>query len=123
MNIELLALLVLFGLDAFFSAAEIAMTALSRFKLDELAERRPPYAELLHRFRHNPSRLLTTIIISSNLTVIAVASVATTRALGLSDPAAGPALATQAATIVLSVVSVLMAEIAPKIVAKRHPEK
>lgn len=123
MTLELIVLALLFGLDAFFSAAEIAMTSLSRYKLEELAERHPSYAELLNRFRHNPSRLLTTIIISSNLTVIAFSSVATTMTLRHQDAGGNSAMLAQVMTILLSVVTVLLAEIAPKILAKRHSER
>ncbi len=121
--VEILALLVLFFLDAYFSAAEIAMTSLSRFKIDEIIEKHPFYAPLLERWKRNPSRLLTTIIVSSNLVVIAFSSVTTALSLRLGQAHPAGSLGVEALTIAVGVFAVLLAEIAPKVLAKRYPER
>ncbi len=121
--IEVLALLVLFVLDAYFSAAEIAMSSLSRYKLDAMAVKHPSFATLLLGFKINPSRLLTTILVSSNLTVIAFSSTATALGLTLSEGSGLPSLWVGSLTLLLSAMTILVAEIAPKVVAKRHPER
>jgi CBS domain containing-hemolysin-like protein len=123
-SLEFLFLVVLFLSAAYFSAAEIAMTALNRFKIAELAEQHPSNAKILERWQHNPSRLLTTIIVCSNLTVVAFSSIATLFSFNLSP--AGSSLSQAVASslaIALSVLVVLLAEIAPKLLAKRHPER
>ena len=123
MSADLIILALLFLLAAFYAAAEIAMASLTRFKITELSEKHPSYASMLERFKLNPSRLLTTIIVSSNLVVIAFSSTATALSFRLSaEYGVGQALVSLL-TLGASVMVVLAAEIAPKIVAKRHPEK
>src|SRR6185369_11829516 len=68
-------------------------------------------------------RLLTTIIVCSNLTVITFSSVATAFSFSLNRELGMNQVLISFVAIALSVLAVLLAEIAPKIVAKRHPER
>jgi putative hemolysin len=120
---EFLLLPALFLLAAFYAAAEIAMASLTRFKISELVEKHPAFTKILERYRLNPSRLLTTIIVSSNLVVIAFSAAATTLSFRLSAQYGLSQALVGALALFGSVMVVLAAEIAPKIVAKRHPEK
>ncbi len=121
--LEIMALALLFLLDAFYSAAEIAMASLNRYKIAEMAELNPGYAVLLERWKINPNRLLTTILVSSNLVVIAFSSIATALSFSLSQELGVNHVLVGALAMLVSVLAVLLAEIAPKILAKRHPEK
>ena len=122
-SLEILSLLFLFLLAAYFSAAEIAMTALNRYKIAEIAELHPSYSVILERWKVNPSRLLTTIIVCSNFTVIAFSSMATALGFSLSAEWGFSQVLVSSVAIALSILVVLIAEIAPKLVAKRHPER
>jgi putative hemolysin len=123
MPIEVVILAIFFVLAAFYAAAEISMAALTRVKISELMEHHPSYAPLLERFKKNPSALLTTIIVSSNLVLIAFSSTATALSFRLSAEYGWNQIWASSVILTLSVMVVLAAEIAPKIIAKRHPEK
>jgi putative hemolysin len=123
MSFEILVLILFFFLAAFYAAAEIAIAALTRSKLSALMEKHPTYVPLLSRFRDNPSGLLTTIIVSSNLVVIAFSSTATTLGFRLSAEYGWDQFGVSSLVLALSVLVVLAAEIAPKIWAKRFPER
>ncbi len=116
-------LATLFVMNAIFSAAEIAMASLSRGKLSELAERHPSWAKALNLWKNNPSQLLTTILVSSNLAVIGISSVATVLSLQMEVDLGWPKWLVGAFALSLSVAATLLSEIAPKVVAKRHPER
>lgn len=61
--IFLVAMLVLLMLSGIFSATEIGMLSINRFRLHQLAEEGSPRARLLQRLLLHPSRLLTVILI------------------------------------------------------------
>ena len=120
------ALAVLFILDAYYSGAETAMTALNRGQVELLIEEHPTLRTVLTGWKENPSRLLTTILVSSNITVIAFSSVATAISFRLSGGEAEGShrqLIAAAATWAVSALVIICAEIAPKVVAKRHAFK
>jgi len=122
-SLELFVLVALFGLNGIFSAAEIAMASLSRGKLSELAERHPSWRKALELWKNNPSQLLTTILVSSNLAVIGLSSVSTVMSLELEQQYLWDKWMVAAFALGLSVIATLLSEIAPKVVAKRHPER
>ena len=123
LSLELAVLAALFVLNAIFAAAEIAMASLSRAKLSELAERHPSWARPLQLWREHPSQLLTTILVSSNLAVIGLSSASTVISLQLESDFAWPHWMTAAIALSFSAFVILLSEIAPKVVAKRHPER
>jgi CBS domain containing-hemolysin-like protein len=121
--IEFAVLGVLFVLNALISASEIAMASLSRAKMSELSERHPSWSNALLLWRDHPSQLLTTILVCSNICVIGLSSVTTVIGLDLNRQLAWPDWGVAAATMTVSVLVVLLSEIAPKVLAKRHPEQ
>lgn len=121
--VEILLLIGLFFLNALFAAAEIAMAALSRAKMTEMSERHPRWREALQLWRDQPSQLLTTILVSSNLAVIGLSSISTVMGIRLNVEMGLPTWAVAVFTLSLSIAATLLSEIAPKVVAKRHPEK
>ena len=124
--LELLGLGILFVLNAMISAAEIAMASLSRAKMSELIDKHPSWRTALRLWRDHPSQLLTTILVSSNLAVIGLSSLLTVIGLQLGQDgqdALGPKWVITVLSLVASVAVVLLSEIAPKVVAKRHPER
>jgi len=115
----LLAVLVfLILLSAFFSAAEIGMMTLNRYRLRHLASSGHRAARIASRLLERPDRLLGVILLGNNFANIAASSVATLLALNLyGTPAIG------IATGLLTLVVLVFAEVAPKTVAALYPER
>ncbi|MFC5368444.1 hemolysin family protein [Salinirubrum litoreum] len=108
--VGLLAIVVLLGLSAFFSASEIAIFSLERHRLTALVSSEDPRAGTLGRLRENPHRLLVTILVGNNVVNIAMASIATLVLTRLLGP--GPGVA--ASTLGMSFLVLIVGEITPK---------
>lgn len=108
--VGLLAVVVLLGLSAFFSASEIAIFSLERHRLSALRSSEDPRAGTLGRLRENPHRLLVTILVGNNVVNIAMASIATLVLTRLLGP--GPGVA--ASTLGMSFLVLIVGEITPK---------
>lgn len=111
-----LALLLL--LSGFFSGAETALIAVNRYRLAYLARRGDQRAQRVRELISDRERLLSTILVGNNFANIAASALATTVAIGL----AGDEGAIYA-TIVMTVLVLIFAEIAPKTLATRYPER
>jgi len=112
------AILLLLILSAFFSGSETALTAASRPKLHGLADKGSRAAETALRLKEDGERLIGGILLGNNLANILATSLATvffTILVGES----GVALATLAMTALV----VIFAEIAPKTFAISTPER
>jgi CBS domain containing-hemolysin-like protein len=105
-----LAVVVLLGFSAFFSASEIAIFSLERHRLSALLASEDPRADTLGRLRENPHRLLVTILVGNNVVNIAMASIATLVLTRLLGP--GPGVA--ASTLGMSFLVLIVGEITPK---------
>jgi CBS domain containing-hemolysin-like protein len=114
---------ILFVLNALISAGEIAMASLSRAKLGELSEAHPSWRVPLTLWRDHPSQLLTTILVSSNLAVVGLSTIMAVLAVQMNEALAWPNWLVTAVSGMASIGVVLLSEIAPKVVAKRHPER
>jgi CBS domain containing-hemolysin-like protein len=64
---EILLLVVLLGLSAFFSSSETSLFSLSRLQLEQLRRDQNPRSELLQRMLGQPRRLIVTILIGNEL--------------------------------------------------------
>lgn len=111
----LLACLVLSGLA---SASETALTAVSRIRMKQLAEEGNRRAKEVDRLLKDPARYLTTILAVNNVAVIVASSVTTVLAIRL-IPQWGEVIA----TVLLSVVVLIFAEITPKTLAVQNAER
>ncbi|MDY7082338.1 MAG: CNNM domain-containing protein, partial [Halobacteria archaeon] len=116
--VGLLAIGVLMVLSAFFSSSEIAMFSLERHRIESLAESDHKSAEVLHKLRENPHRLLVTILVGNNVVNIAMSSIAT--ALVIIYLPRG--LAVTVSTIVISFLVLIFGESAPKSYAVENTE-
>ena len=117
-GILLAALVFLIVLSAFFSAAEIGMMTLNRYRLRHLAASGHRPARVAARLLERPDRLLGVILLGNNFANIAASSVATLLALHLyGTPGIG------IATGLLTLVVLVFAEVAPKTVAALYPER
>lgn len=112
------ALIILVLISAFFSAAEIGLMTLNRYRLRHLAESGHRGARLAQRLLQQPERLLGLILLGNNFANIAASSVVTIMALELyGEPAIG------IAAFLLTLVILIFAEVAPKTLAALHPER
>ena len=112
----LLAVLIL--LSAFFSACEIGLMTINRYRLRSLAQSGHRGAKLASRLLEHPDRLLGVILIGSNAVNIAASFVASLLTLDLYGE---KALAF--AVAILTFVVLVFGEVAPKTFAALHPER
>jgi len=114
------ALIFLVLLSAFFSAAEIAMVSLNRHRLRHLAASGHRGARIAQLLLGRPDRLIGAILLGSN-SVNALFSTLTTvtiiRVWGQEESAIG------IATVVITLVILILTDLAPKTLAALHPER
>ena len=119
-GIIIAVLIVLVMGAAFFSMAEAAYCSINKIKLKNMAEAGSRKAKKALRLAENADRLSSTLLIGSHVMKILACSLATVlfvQGLGYGD--SGIALA----TVVMSVVMLLFAEISPKCIVREAPEK
>lgn len=117
--ISLILLLVSSGI---FSATETAYTSLSKAKIETMIEKKVKGHKIIEKQHIFFNRTLGTILIANNLVNIASSTLLAyllTQAFGASKVG----LASIISTIVMTPIIVLFAEIIPKLIAKRYPEK
>ncbi len=115
---EVVLLLGLLLLSAFFSGAETALVSLSRARADALVDDSRPGARALQRLKAEPSKMLVAILIGNNVVNISASALATviaTREFG----SIGPGIAVGLLTIVI----LIFGEITPKSLATRYSER
>jgi Mg2+/Co2+ transporter CorB len=118
LEVLFIILFFLFLLSAFFSSSETSMMALNRYRLKHLAKEGNRAARLAEKLLAKPDQLLSLILFGNNLVNISAASVATIIGLELYGEA-GIAIA----TMVLTVLVLIFAEVAPKTIAALYPER
>lgn len=115
---QILLLMILVILSAFFSSAETAFTAVNKLKLRHMAEEGDLRAKKTLKLIDNPSKLISTLLIGNNIVNIFASSLATLIALdkfGIN--------ATGIATSILTVVVIIFGEITPKSFATQYAEQ
>ena len=121
---QLIILVVLVILSAFFSSAETAFSTANRIKMRSLAEDGNKKAILVLNILDSYSKLLSAILIGNNVVNLSASSLATTIAISLSEPLGLQAsLMTGLATGILTVVVLLGGEIVPKTWANLYADK
>ena len=113
------ALVILVGFSAFFSASETAFSSLNQIRLKSRAENGDSSAARVLAMAEQYDKLLSTILIGNNIVNIAAASIGTilfTRMLGAERGAT-------VSTIVLTIIVLIFGEVTPKSLAKEMPEK
>ena len=78
---QLIVLIVLLALSAFFSSAETALTCVSKIRIRSLAEEGNKRACLVKELTDNPSKMLSAILIGNNIVNLFASSLTTTLAL------------------------------------------
>lgn len=112
------ALSFLVLLSGFFSASEIALLTLNRYRLRNLVRQGHRGALLAQKLLEQPDRLLGVILVGNNFANIAASSIATLLALDLyGDKAVAVAAG------LLTFIILVFAEVAPKTLAALYPER
>lgn len=112
----ILVLLIIFS--AFFSGSETGLISLNRYRLRHLAKDGVPGAERASELLKRPDRLIGLILLGNNFVNILAASIATIitqRLLG--------EVSVLMASLPLTLVVLIFAEITPKTLAALHPER
>ena len=112
----ILATLIL--ISGFFSSSETSMMSLNRYRLKHLRTQGHRGARRASQLLERPDRLIGLILIGNNLVNILASAIATVIAIRLYGDA-GIAVA----TVLLTIVVLIFAEITPKTVAALHPER
>jgi len=120
------ALVILLGLSAFFSVCETGFTSLNKIKLKSMAAkdaskcgemRRNARARLALRMLESYDKLLSAVLIGNTLVNIAASAIATMLFIDLFG-----ARGVTVATLTMTVLVLVFAEISPKTLAKESPE-
>ncbi len=113
-----LIVLVLLLCSAFFSSSETALTAASRPRMYRLEQQGNKKAGLVNRLRQDTDQLITTLLLGNNLVNILASALATNLFVQIFGSAG-----VIYATIVMTVLVLIIAEVIPKTYAIYHAEK
>lgn len=111
-------LIALLFISAFFSSSETGMMSLNRYRLRHLAQGGNKSAVRVEKLLSRPDRLIGLILIGNNLVNILASAIATLIAIRLYGDY-GVAIA----TVALTVVVLIFAEVTPKTLAALYPER
>lgn len=115
--IQLLTLVILLGLSAFFSSAETALTTVNKMKVRTLADSGAKRAIILSKVIENPGKMLSAILIGNNIVNLYASSLATTLCISIwGNKAIG------IATGILTLLILVFGEITPKTLSTLYSE-
>lgn len=112
------AVLGLVGISAFFSGSETGLTSISRGKIHRLKMSGNRRAIAVSKLHEDKERLISAILLGNNVVNIAASAIATSLAISLFGPS-GVAIA----TVVVTIIVLIFAEVLPKTYAVRHSEQ
>ena len=114
----ILILIFLIIISAFFSAAEIGMMSLNRYRLRHLVKKNHQQACRVNQLLMHPDKLLSVVLIGNTLANIVASTVAT-----LIGQRLGGDLGVAVATLLLTLVVLIFSEMAPKTLAALYPQR
>lgn len=117
-GIQLVVLVILLMLSAFFSSAETALTCTNKVKMKSLADEGSKNAKRVLEILESPGKMLSTILIGNNLVNISTTSMATALTIKLFGNAFVGAV-----TALITILVLLFGEIVPKTAASINSEK
>lgn len=114
--IQIIILIILLGLSAFFSSAETSLTTVNKIRLRSLAEEGNKRAKMALKVTDNSGKMLSAILIGNNIVNLSASALTTSIAYSFG----GSAVA--AATGIITVLILIFGEITPKTVATLHSD-
>ncbi len=114
---NLIILLILVFLSAFFSSAETSLVSVNKIKLRTLADSGNKSASIALKLTENPNKLLSTILIGNNIVNLSASSLAT-----ILVQKAFNSIPISVATCILTIVILIFGEIMPKTVATLYAD-
>ncbi|SFD06064.1 HlyC/CorC family transporter [Clostridium uliginosum] len=115
---QIIILVILIMLSAFFSASETALMSLSKIRLRHLMDENVKGAKLVNKLLESPNKLLGALLIGNNIANIGASALATVLASNIFGNS-GVGIATGVMTILV----LIFGEITPKSIAKQKCEK
>lgn len=116
--IQIVVLVILLMLSAFFSSAETALTTVNKIRMRTLAEEGNKRAQKVLTVTDNSGKMISAILIGNNIVNLSASSIATTLAIKLfGNMGAG------IATGILTLLILIFGEISPKTLATIHADK
>ncbi len=112
---QLIVLVILLFLSAFFSSAETALTTFNRIRMRTLADEGSKRAVRVLEITEDSGKMLSAILIGNNIVNLSASSIATTLALRVFG-SAGAGIATGLLTVLI----LIFGEISPKTLAALH---
>ena len=115
--IQMISIVVLLALSAFFSSAETSMTAISKMRVRTLAEAGDKKAITLAKILEDQGKMLSAILIGNNIVNLTASAMTTALALSLFNNKA-----VAVGTGIITLLILVFGEITPKTVASLRPE-
>ncbi len=125
-TLQIVILVILLALSAFFSSTETALTAVNKIRIRTLAEEGSRRARIVKQLTDDPAKMLSTILIGNNIVNLSASALTTVLAtkiatrLGLGS-ASGSAVGI--GTGVLTILVLIFGEITPKSAATINAER
>lgn len=118
-TLYLILFLVCLGVAAFFCSAETAFIGMQKLRLQHLIRTGHPRARIVAKIVEHPEKFLATVLLGINFFETAVATLGTVMAISLWGENLGTALA----TLLITIITLVLVEFVPKSVAVRYGEK
>lgn len=116
--LQIIILIILLGLSAFFSSAETALITISKIRVKTLADEGNANAKIVLKIKENPDKMLSAILIGNNIVNISASSLATILVQNIWGN-----WAISIGTGVLTILVLIFGEITPKTAATVHSDK
>ena len=123
---QIVILLILLALSAFFSSAETCLTTVNKMRIKSLADDKNKNASLVLKLIEEKTQMLSAILIGNNVVNLSASSLTTTFAMklakssGMSDSVSA---ITGIATGIITILVLIFGEIIPKSLATMNAER
>lgn len=122
---DIVLIVILVALSAFFSASETALSSANKIRLKSMADNGSKSAERALRVIKKYDKTITTILIGNNIVNIACSSIATLLTINLMNnlsAGSGDTYGSLVSTIAVTLIVLTFGEVLPKSIAKDHAE-